>query len=90
MSNLFNSRNLYKLIVCIFLLVIILKMKEQLLTLKNYNAEISILEEKIATLREQENMEKAVNSTNLKEDNENIARKDLKMYYPNETPFKGY
>lgn len=90
MSNLFNSRNLYKLIVCIFLLVIILKMKEQLLTLKNYNAEISILEEKIATLREQENMEKAVNSTNLKEDNENMARKDLKMYYPNETPFKGY
>lgn len=90
MSNLFNSRNLYKLIVCIFLLVIILKMKEQLLTLKNYNAEIAILEEKIATLREQENMEKSVNSTNLKEDNENIARKDLKMYYPNETPFKGY
>lgn len=90
MSNLFNSRNLYKLIVCIFLLVIIFKMKEQLVTLKNYNAEIAILEEKITTLREQENMEKSVNSTNLKEEYENIARKDLKMYYPNETPFKGY
>ncbi len=90
MSNLFNSRNLYKLIVCIFLLVIIFKMKEQLVTLKNYNAEIATLEEKIATLKEQENMEKSVNSTNLKEENEHIARKDLKMYYPNETPFKGY
>ncbi len=90
MSNLFNSRSLYKLIVCIFFLVVIFKMKEQFATLKNYNAEIAILEEKITTLREQENMEKSVNSTNLKEEYENIARKDLKMYYPNETPFKGY
>lgn len=90
MSNLFNSRNLYKLIVCIFLLVVILKMREQFVTLKNYNAEIAILEEKIAGLKEQENIEKSVNSTNLKKENEDIARKDLKMYYPNETPFKGY
>lgn len=89
MSNLFSSRNLYKLIVCIFLIVVVLKMKEQLVTLKNYNTEITTLEEKIAILQEQENSHD-VNSTNSRVDNEDIARKDLKMYYPNETPYKGF
>ncbi len=89
MTNLFSSRNLYKLIVVIFLVIVMLKMKEQLVTLQTYQKEINGLNEKIATLKEQEKIDN-VNSTNSREDNENRARKDLKMYYPNETPYKGY
>ena len=44
---------------------------------------------KIEMLKEEKtrNEEKLDDS---KENNESIARKDLKMYYPNETPYKGY
>ena len=87
MTNLFNSRNLYKLIVCIFLIVALLKVKKQLITLNDYNKEISALNEKIALI---EDVSTESDSQNSKEDNEDIARKDLKMYYPNETPYKGY
>ena len=37
-----------------------------------------------------ENTQTETNSNNSRKDNEDIARKDLKMYYPNETPYKGY
>lgn len=89
MTTLFSSRNLYKLIVCIFLMVVMIKIKGQLTTLKSYNVEIATLNEKIATLKEQEQTE-TVNSVNSRTENEDIARKDLKMYYPNEIPYKGY
>lgn len=89
MIKLINSRNLYKLIVCIFLLCSIMKIRTQLITLFNYNSEIATLNEKIATLESQINSDDT-QSTNSKKDNENIARKNLKMYYPNETPYKGY
>lgn len=89
MKNKFKSRNLYKLIIFIFLTVAIVKIKGQLTTLELYNFEIDTLNEKIATLETQidENNENLINS---REDNEDIARKNLKMYYPNETPYKGY
>lgn len=89
MTTLFSSRNLYKLIVCIFLMVVMIKMNGQLTTLKSYHTEIATLNEKIATLKEQEEIN-AENSVNTRTENEDIARKDLKMYYPNEIPYKGY
>lgn len=89
MTNYLKSRNLYKLIVFIFLMVTIIKIKNQLITLKDYNKEIVALNEKITILNEQENND-ASNYTNSRKDNEDIARKDLKMYYPNETPYRGY
>lgn len=89
MTTLFSSRNLYKLIVCVFLMVVMINIKEQLTTLKSYNIEIATFNEKIATLKEQEEIN-AVNSVNSRAENEDIARKDLKMYYPNEIPYKGY
>lgn len=89
MKNSFKSRNLYKLIIFIFLTVAIVKIKGQLTTLKVYNTEIDTLTQKIATLETQidEDTENLINS---REDNEDIARKNLRMYYPNETPYKGY
>lgn len=89
MKTLFNSRNLYKLIMGIFLIVVVIKINEQLTTLRSYNREISTLNEKIASLEEQEDIND-VNSESSREENENKARKSLKMYYPNETPYKGY
>lgn len=89
MTNMLSSRNIYKLIVFIFLLFAIVKIKTQLVTLNSYNSEIDILNEKIATLQSQMSADD-VQSTNSKKDTENMARKDLKMYYPNETPYKGY
>lgn len=86
MSNLFKTRNLYKLIIIIFLMVSMIKIKNQLETLQLYNHEIATLNEKMTTLQNQENN----TTSNSKEDNEDIARKNLKMYYPNETPYKGY
>lgn len=89
MKNLLKSRNLYKLIVLIFLMVTIIKMRNQVVTLKAYQKEIVALNEKITVLTEKENNQNP-NEINSKKDNEDIARKDLKMYYPNETPYKGY
>ncbi len=89
MTNLLKTHNLYKLIILIFFLVSIIKIKNQFVTLHLYDAEIVTLNEKIATLEEQTNNE-MLHSATSKEDNEKIARKDLKMYYPNETPYKGY
>lgn len=89
MTNMLSSRNIYKLIVFIFLLFAIIKIRTQLVTLNSYNSEIDILNEKIATLQSQMSADD-VQSTNSKKDTENMARKDLKMYYPNETPYKGY
>lgn len=89
MKNLLKSRNLYKLIVLIFLMVAIMKIRDQFVTLQAYNKEIATLNEKITALQEQENNQES-NYTNSRKDNEDIARKDLKMYYPNETPYKGY
>lgn len=89
MKSLFSSHNLYKLIVCFFLIVIFIKIKGQLVTLQSYNDEISTLNQKIATLEEQEN-EKTTDFIDERKNNEDVARKDLKMYYPNETPYKGY
>ncbi len=88
MANLFKTRNLYKLIILIFLIVSIIKIKNQLLTLRAYNQEIASFNEKIIALENQEN--DLSYSTKSRKDNENMARKDLKMYYPNETPYKGY
>ncbi len=89
MTNFLKSRNLYKLIVFIFLIISIVKIKNQFVTLQSYNSEIAILKEKKAVLEEQINTTD-VNSSNSRKENEDIARKDLKMYYPNETPYKGY
>ena len=89
MTNFLKSRNLYKLIVLIFLIVAMIKIKNQLVTLKVYNTEIATLNEKISILENQESNQNS-NYTNSRKDNEDIARKDLKMYYPNETPYKGY
>ncbi len=89
MKNLLKSRNLYKLIVLIFLMVTLIKMRNQIVTLKAYQKEIVALNEKITVLTEKENNQDP-NEMNSKKDNEDIARKDLKMYYPNETPYKGY
>ena len=89
MTNLFKTRNLYKLIILIFLMVSMIKIKNQLVTLKAYNHEISTLNEKIVALENQEN-NMTQDATNSKKDNEDMARKNLKMYYPNETPYKGY
>lgn len=85
-----KNRVIYKLIAIIVLLFIMIKVKEQLITLKKYNAEIAVLNQKISSLQNQQTEidDKILN--NSKEDNENMARKDLKMYYPNETPYKGY
>ncbi len=89
MTNILKSHNLYKLIVFIFLVIAIVKIKNQLVTLQSYNREIATLNEKIAIV-EQQIETNDVNSSNSRKDNEDIARKDLKMYYPNETPYKGY
>lgn len=89
MTNFFKSRNLYRLIIFIFLAFAIVKIRSQFITLNSYNAEIATLNQKIAALEEQTNKNSA-NSTNSRENNEDIARKNLKMYYPNETPYKGY
>lgn len=89
MTNFFKSRNLYRLIIFIFLAFAIVKIRSQFITLNSYNAEIATLNQKIAALEEQTNKNSA-NFTNSRENNEDIARKNLKMYYPNETPYKGY
>lgn len=89
MKSLFKSRNLYKLIVIIFLLFTIVKIRSQIVILNSYNTEIASLNEKIAVL-EKKNEKNVADSDNSRKDNEDIARKDLKMYYPNETPYKGY
>lgn len=89
MTNVFNSHKLYKLIVLIFLLCAFVKIKSQIVTLNNYNREIATLNDKIAVL-ESDIAEKKSEDINSKEDNEDIARKTLKMYYSNETPYKGY
>ena len=89
MTNLFKSRNLYQLIVFIFLIIAMMKIKSQFVTLNAYNIEIATLNEKITILENQQN-NNDLNYTNSRKDNEDIARKDLKMYYPNETPYKGY
>lgn len=89
MKSLLKPRNLYKLIVIIFLVFTAVKIRSQIVILNSYNTEIASLNEKIAVL-EQENEKKVVDSDNSRKDNEDIARKDLKMYYPNETPYKGY
>lgn len=89
MKSLFKSRNLYKLIVIIFFIFTIVKIRSQLVILNSYNTEIATLNEKIVAL-EEKNQKDIVNSDNSRKDNEDIARKDLKMYYPNETPYKGY
>jgi len=89
MTNFVKSHNLYKLIVFIFLIIAIIKMKDQFITLQSYNKEIAMLKEKKAILEQQINTAD-VHSSNSRKDNEDIARKDLKMYYPNETPYKGY
>ena len=87
MTSLLKTRNIYKLITFIFLTIAIVKIRTQLITLKTYDSEIAILNEKITVLQNQENNTNAANS---RKDNEDIARKNLKMYYPNETPYKGY
>lgn len=51
MTNFFKSRNLYKLIVFIFLMIAIVKIKEQFVTLQSYNSEIAVLNEKITALK---------------------------------------
>lgn len=89
MTNFLKSRNLYKLIVFIFLIIAIIKIKNQFVTLQAYNSEIAMLEEKKAVLEEQLRTS-SVNSNHSRKDNEDLARKDLKMYYPDETPYKGY
>ena len=86
MRNLFSLHGLYKLIVLIFLIVAIVKIHNQLVTLNNYNIEIAALNTKIESLK---NNDIQV-SNNSKEDIEDIARKNLRMYYPNETPYRGY
>lgn len=89
MKILFKSRNLYKLIVIVFLIFTIVKIRSQIVVLNSYNAEISSLNEKITVLQQK----KETNITELddtRKNNEDIARKELKMYYPNETPYKGY
>ena len=72
------------------ILFVILKVKGQITTLNKYNDEIASLNEKISVLQSEQNEidDKVMN--NSKKDNEDMARKDLKMYYPNETPYKGY
>ena len=82
--------SLCKLIGVVIILFVMIKVKGQLVTLKKYNDEIEILNEKIAALQNEQNEidDKILNNSKL--DNENMARKDLKMYYPNETPYKGY
>ena len=88
MTNLLKTSNLYKLIILIFLIVSIIKIKNQLIMLKAYNQEIANFNEKIIAL---ENQDTTVSySSNSRKDNENKARKDLKMYYQNETQYKGY
>lgn len=89
MTNFFKAHNLYKLIIFIFLAFTIIKFKSQFITLKSYNSEIATLNQKIAALQDQAN-KMDVNCIHSRKDNEDIARKDLKMYYPNETPYKGY
>ena len=88
MTNLFKTRNLYKLIILIFFIVSMMKIKSQFVILKAYNQEIASLNEKIIALENQDNTMSY--SANSRKDNEDMARKDLKMYYPNETPYKGY
>ena len=82
--------NIYKLIGLVIILFVMIKVKGQLITLKKYNDEIEILNEKIATLQNEQNEIDNKVLNNSKQDNENMARKDLKMYYPNEIPYKGY
>ncbi len=89
MTNFMKLRNLYKLIIFIFIVCIVVKMKNQLTTLNSYKSEIATLNEKIAVLEEQIDVKKT-NANNSRQNNENIARKDLRMYYPNETPYRGY
>ena len=81
---------IYKLIGSIIIVLVMIKVKGQIAILKKYDSEIAVLNEKITTLKNEQNEidEKILN--NSKKDNENMARKDLKMYYPNETPYKGY
>ena len=50
MTNFFKSRNLYNLIVFIFLVIAIVKIKDQFVTLQSYNREIAALNEKITAL----------------------------------------
>ena len=89
MMNFINSRNVYRIVIIVFLICIVVKIQSQFKMLNSYNQEISSLNSKIEMLKEEKtrNEEKLDDS---KENNESIARKDLKMYYPNETPYKGY
>lgn len=89
MKNFFKSNTIYKIVILIFVLIVFVKINKQLITLNTYNGEIATLKEKITVL-EEENDSLNTTTTNSREDNENMARKDLKMYYPNETPYKGY
>ena len=88
MKNLLNTKNIYKLIVCIFIAFAIMKIRSQFVTLKSYNREIASLNSKIIVLKEQ--TESKDETQDAKKNTENMARKDLKMYYSNETPYKGY
>jgi len=89
MTNFFKLRNLYKLILFIFIAFAIIKIRSQFVDLKSYNSEIVALNQKIATLEEQA-VSDELNSNKSKKENEDMARKNLKMYYPNETPYIGY
>ena len=91
MTNIFRSQNLYKLIICVFLIMALLKIRGQLITLNSYNNEISALNQKITELNSQNNTdEESSTQDDSRKNNEDTARRDLKMYYPNETPYKGY
>ena len=88
MTTFFKARNIYKLIIIMFLIFALSKIQTQLVTLHSYNQEIAVLNEKIDKLENQANNSESSNHS--KEYNEENARKNLKMYYPNETPYKGY
>ena len=87
MIKIFNMHSLYKLIVIIFLIVAIIKMRAQFVTLHLYNTEIASLNNEIEILK---NNIDHNDYNNTREEIEDIARKDLRMYYPNETPYKGH
>ena len=89
MTNFIKPHSIYKLILLIFIACILVNIKDQLVTLTGYNTEIAVLNDKISTLQKEQDTQTTV-SNDQKKDTEDIARKDLKMYYPNETPYKGY
>lgn len=89
MKKFCKSLNIYRLILIIFAVSAFIKVNSQLTVLDKYNEEISMLNEKIS-VAEKQIEENKKESTNTKENIEENARKNLKMYYPNETPYKGY